>query len=684
MTSATIFPDTTILIQYQALDRIDWRKVLGVKHVKLVLTTAMLQEIEDIKNQDISPTLARKAEASLRVINTLLDGSREMPAYLKIIQADAPELDFEREQLDPNSMADLLVATIIDYQRKQALEYVVLFSDDTETCEKADAAGIEIASLSRNFMTRANQPQAPQTPPPAKLQPQDTPPREKQSVSGLFATSTQKLANPTPLFKNKLIDNSSDAAPEHQPVSEAQDATAPEATEKEATEPPSLQTNKLFEVINPDEVPDAPVAAVEQPTVAEDAKPTEELDQPAIEINVPPPPPFVDIIQEPARPDHSTRDSYHPSGAPVKPKFSIDAIAGRKKTVPAKGSPDNPQAVPAGQPGPSDAKPLPPITSRIITPDAPAEVTPTTTSPDAPTRPTPSFSFTNISKGTHADSEASPPAPEPEPVDEKPELRLAFDGDEQRCGLIIHHPEYPSIDEVTETIAALRRNYPKLAMLGTSSGDGLGSTISGYDEPVAVGTEDVFFQRRNTRIKRYNSALESYYANSEKYLSEVAEFENFRRRSAQLDLMLINELPDSLKSLYIAIHFPSNLRVFSEDNLPEKPVGPTPPDEPNLDAIFDKIRLPGVPVPGEISTNSDIKMRSRNLAPMEVRWNKGWDVIYSMREIEKGEHIAFNPLYIVFNSFEHATSFKIQFRVTVASASYEERGSLEVLVRKEI
>ena len=158
------------------------------------------------------------------------------------------------------------------------------------------------------------------------------------------------------------------------------------------------------------------------------------------------------------------------------------------------------------------------------------------------------------------------------------------------------------------------------------------------------------------------------------------------RRSARLNLVLINDLPDELKSLYIAIHFPSNMRVYSEDTLPEQPSGPTPPEEPNLEALFDMIRLPRVPVPGELTSSSDnnIKMRSRNLAPVEVRWNKGWDVIYSLRDIQKDERIPFNPLFIVFNSFEQATSFRIHFRITVASASYEEKGDLEMLVRKEL
>ena len=190
-------------------------------------------------------------------------------------------------------------------------------------------------------------------------------------------------------------------------------------------------------------------------------------------------------------------------------------------------------------------------------------------------------------------------------------------------------------------------------------------------------------QRRLHRAKRYNATLDSYYASTEKYLADLSEFENFRRRTAKLNLSIVNDLADSLKSLYIVVHFPPQVRVYSEDNLPLSPTGPRPPERPNLNALFDTIRLPSVIVPGE-SNNNAIRLRSGNIAPMEIRWNKGWDVIYSIREIEKFSQLLFNPLFIAFNSFEQATTFRLHYRVTVASASYEELGELEVVVRKEL
>lgn len=742
MTSATIFPDTTILIQYQSLDRIDWRSVLGVDAVKVVLTTSVLQEIEDIKNQTISPTLAKRAELTIKSLRALFKREQPIPDHFRIYRAKPPKIDFKLEKLDPNSVADMLVATVIAYQRKQALEYVVLFSDDPETQEKANAAGIEVVSLPKSFLFNEQKPAPPAQRVSEEQEATDEPvtseaDRAPVSPEKNLLAASERLIKPTPLFKNKhnevaepvaeeapVAQHTSQQTVSTEAVQEAEVTTAPELeadnepealyeeNPQEETQPEDTpQENKLFEVIEPVEPPMvSPVIAVEQEADSEledepegvQASESEASDE---EVKSEPPEPvspFIDIKQEPAKPDLARERTTsspeeqpdrvaHPImsrilGQPIHEFEQQSAVAAQQKsesdsdadaTANATQADDEPIAHEStaqevtNESANSELTAVPPAANN----QAPLDKQRTTTQ---------SFSFTSAAIPEHAPSSAPSYVPEEVAPAEKSDLRLTFEGDETRSTLIIHHPEYPSIDEVNERIAQLRKDYPKLALLGPSGGDGMGNSISPYNEPEPHPDADLVYQRRNARIKRYNGSLDAFYANSEKYLSEVAEFQNLRRRSAQLNLMLTNDLPDELKSLYIAIHFPSNLRVYSEDNLPEVPVGPTPPEEPNLDALFDRLRLPSVPIPGELSSNSDIKMRSRNLAPLEVRWNKGWDVIYSLREVEKNERIPFNPLYIVFNSFEHATSFRLQFRITVASASYEEKGDLEVLIRKEI
>ncbi|MDZ4700411.1 MAG: PIN domain-containing protein [Rhodothermales bacterium] len=254
-----------------------------------------------------------------------------------------------------------------------------------------------------------------------------------------------------------------------------------------------------------------------------------------------------------------------------------------------------------------------------------------------------------------------------------PELRLAYNDGAYRSTALIRSPIFPSIDELTQELTRIRRDHPKLAYLKPAPGE---ETVDPRRLPI--------YERKNQRIKRYNAALDAYYAATEKYLHDVSEFANMNRRRTVLALSLINDAPVVLKSLYITVRFASNVRIFSDDHLPDQPIPPEPPARPNLDALFDAIRLPIVPVPSELRQPSNLLLRSRSLSPLEIRWNKGWDVIYSIRELERSHAVSFNPLYLVFNSFDKATSIRIPYRITVASSTQEERGQLELLVRKVI
>lgn len=680
MTSATIFPDTTILIQYQSLDRIDWHAVLGVKQARLMLSSSVWNEMEEIEKQDISPSLARRAKAALTQLRQLIAQDRE-GSSLSVTKLDDPNLNYSAEELDPNSVADVLVASIIAYQQTNALEFVVLFTDDNETRQKARKAGIEIARLPKTYLLGAPQPEKQEAKPVASLP--KPPPK---------TLSPEHLAQPGPLFRASR----SKGAPAEQDVAPETAANAPTPAKPAADGPPVIkdqpQTASKKDIIPvPETEPERTGPSVSAPrieilstakarkepnpsekeTSGKSTKKTDPLEEQKIQPKNPLPskiehqekkpdkptpasvdtndidaykPPFLEMRQEPARPDPGYVEFFN--------------IPAKKEVHPgANGNGKNPLNLPLTTPNPdgSDAE---------------------------PEKSTPPFSFSN-----HQDSIPTPPVnpfeplvPSEESKPAKTELRLTFENDESRTAVILHHPSYPTIEDISNKLSHLRKNYPKLThVIGSNSGDGIGNDFASVGAP-----HEMLLQRRAQRIKRYNNTLDTFYKRSEKYMSELADFENLRKRSAQLNLSILNDLPDSLKSLYIAIHFPSNVRVYSEDNLPEAPQGPKPPDNPDLDALFDTIRLPVVPIPSELSNSDNVKMRSRNVAPMEVRWNKGWDVIYSIKEIGKHERISFNPLFIVFNSFDHATAFRIHYRITVASASYEELGDLEVLVRKEL
>ena len=594
MTSATVFPDTTILIQYKPLNKVDWKAILGVDMIKLVLAPSVIQEIKDIKNQDISSHLATRAAITLQTIENLQVESQSADSKIKLHFPDEPEIDFSAEGLDPHSVADLLVASIVYYQRTFALEYITLFTEDQETSIKALSAGIDVRTLPNLYRVDLKS-KAPTTAPP-RATTKPAPPKAPVPIS-------KPLSTPSPLFQK---------APKPEVKNEEVEPEQPE------TSTPLLSLSDIG--LNGIKLPDVPKKNGQ-------SSPSQ-------------PVPIINIIQEPAKPDYPLKPLANPPNTEVPP------------TTREENSEDQQH---------DDT--------------APIESAPVVTH---------TFSFVN---------QDAPPKKEPEkqaliPTEsnyEKPDLRLSVGSeDEHRTTVVIHHPIYPSLDDVNKHLTTVRSNFPKLNLPYEAGGDGVGGDLLINDLSYGSVAADTILQRKAQRIKKYNSALETYYSGIEKYLSDNAEFDNFKRRSAKLDLSLFNDLSEDLKSLYISIHFPGNVRVYHDENLPERPSSPPPPDEPDLDMLFDPIRLPQVPIPSELSSASDLKMRGRNPAPIEVRWNKGWDVIYSIREIEKNTHMPFNPLYIAFNSFDHATSFRINYRITVASASYEELGELEIVVRKEI
>ena len=511
-----------------------------------------------------------------------------------------------------------------------------MFSEDHETIIKAETAGIEVKTLPEIY--RVN----------LKRQSKAAAPNFAATDSHTPAASlpiSKPLATPSPLFPKQ--------------VKEALEQPPRMNKPKEVEETPSLlslsdigiNNLKLPETANHNGQTSAPSllkngqASLEKPEETLNSGETAKPDKTVIpeETQKPEPAtPIINIIQEPAT---SEFDIIAP---PKPPK------ADNKDTI---------------SPSPASAEEEKSQTQR-------EESSPTVTH---------SFSFvsqTRTPEPTHSVPNAFIPS---EITQEKTNLRLSVGTqDEFRTTVVIHHPIYPSLDDVNKHLSTVRTNFPKLSLPYEPGGDGLGSDLVVKNMPYGSVAPDTILQRKAQRIKKYNSSLDTYYTGIEKYLSDNAEFDNFKRRSAKIDLALFNDLPEDLKSLYISIHFPGNVRVYHDENLPERPATPPPPEEPDLDMLFDPIRLPQVPIPTELTAASDLKMRGRNPAPLEVRWNKGWDVIYSIREIEKSTSMPFNPLYIAFNSFDHATSFRINYRITVASASYEQLGELEIVVRKEI
>jgi PIN domain len=580
MTTANVFPDTALLLSHQALDALDWEQMYGVDRVTVLLAPVVLRDLSRLKNQPGRPRQAEHAAACFDHIVRLIRQEAPSSAAVVFKTIHDPTIDFDAERLDPSNPRDQLIATVIDFHQAHALEYVVLLTDDPETTQKAERAGVDV-DRSAAFIHLTEQ--------------------ESPALSAQGTASGGDGMAP----RHNVDDHETPAANRILPLDGLMEQSP---LYKKLPEPklPSL--------------PPIPVARRPAPAVSAATIATATALMPEA------------IVHLPVKPERSRKDEPPQTPPPA-------------RSEPTQEAPSRPGYVEMYSIGPNDnGSDRLRKNEGIASTDPYAKESFTAAPPDGPT----------LNRSV-------------------PELRIAFNDGTYRSTALIRTPVYPSIDALTQELTRIRRDHPKLAYLKPSPGE---DALDPRRLPE--------YERRNQRIKRYNAALDDYYASVEKYQHDVSEFANLNRRRTVLELSLINDAPVTLKSLYITIRFASNVRIYSDDHQLAQPIPPEPPALPDLNALFNTIRLPVVPVPAELRQPANLLLRSRSLSPLEIRWNKGWDVIYSIREMERNHAISFNPLYLVFNSFDHAASIRIPYRITVATSTQEELGQLELLVRKVI
>jgi hypothetical protein len=74
-----VMPDTHVWLHYQRFDQIDWREIVGVERVRLVLPMRILEEL-DQKTYGRRADLRRRAEKVLAALDLVLDRAAEGPA----------------------------------------------------------------------------------------------------------------------------------------------------------------------------------------------------------------------------------------------------------------------------------------------------------------------------------------------------------------------------------------------------------------------------------------------------------------------------------------------------------------------------------------------------------------------------------------------------------------------------
>lgn len=142
------FVDTNLLMQFQFFRDVDWPNLLDATHVVLVVTPAVLGEIDHFKHNG-TKRQKNRARAVSNAFDELELSDELVPVRAGVaIMAIADEPDsatFEKYRLQPDVKDDRLLAALIEFRDRLPDDTVVLVTDDTNLRVKARPRKIPVS-----------------------------------------------------------------------------------------------------------------------------------------------------------------------------------------------------------------------------------------------------------------------------------------------------------------------------------------------------------------------------------------------------------------------------------------------------------------------------------------------------------------------------------------------------------
>jgi hypothetical protein len=196
-------------------------------------------------------------------------------------------------------------------------------------------------------------------------------------------------------------------------------------------------------------------------------------------------------------------------------------------------------------------------------------------------------------------------------------------------------------------------------------------------------------------VRSYNSRLESYYQTYGEYLDKLRAFEEQKSRALLLKLWVRNSGGVPAEDIDIEMHFPDGFTLLSNKDLPKPPPEPTPPAPPRT--AFEKL---GLSMASELELSSALALfRSPlsaglgaphlsgigpppNVSRMRIKRSSSYDVECHIRSIKHKCQVPLEPMNLIFDSLEAATSFRVECHMLASNYPSAIRCDLHVIVEK--
>jgi rRNA-processing protein FCF1 len=263
----------------------------------------------------------------------------------------------------------------------------------------------------------------------------------------------------------------------------------------------------------------------------------------------------------------------------------------------------------------------------------------------------------------------------------RPRLRLAFADGSNSTKRNFQRADELSESDLVDRIAEMKRTYPKMMERAENSK----ASPPGHPFSAILNAGASLSQIPSKAIREYNEALDRYFAGYQEYLEQLAEFYAWERRTAALNILLVNDGTSPADDVDIFMHFPDGFELIRGDQYAAEPKAPKQPRKPRsmLEEMADtRFAFPDY-LTGPLYPNLDFSSRlaaPANATRPRIKRTNSYDVDVSLPKAKHGLNEELDVMYITFESLSIIRNFTIDYTIHAANLPQRITGSLHVTV----
>lgn len=250
-----------------------------------------------------------------------------------------------------------------------------------------------------------------------------------------------------------------------------------------------------------------------------------------------------------------------------------------------------------------------------------------------------------------------------------PDLQLAFEDGNEHTRVVVRPLVELTGQQVAEITAKVKKTYPQKTYGGAQAGMPVNPLAVAFASALDGG---------------YNSKLETFYSDYEKYIYELVEFEDKKRRTFKLELRLSNTGKCPATNVHVFLHFPDGIAIYDEDSYEKTSVEPTEPEAPveGVGAGAGIAAAMANPLSFVMPQLPTISSPFENVSGWIVKRSNSVDLSSQVKELTHGLEVGLDSFYVLFESRESVRSFQIDYELLAGNIPEKLSGKLHVIVEQ--